>query len=116
MAKICRNGMTEDITITAPFVRSWTRARPNLLSRDLPAPYVSPSGPVRPRSYGERASQAPTQDQATNESIQISATAGAMAGSAASKKQPTFEQFSLVDMITLRRRDDPASAPAAVTT
>jgi hypothetical protein len=33
-----------------------------------------------------------------------------MTGSAASKKQPTFEQFSLVDMINLHRRDDPASA------
>jgi len=33
-----------------------------------------------------------------------------MTGNAASKKQPTFEQFSLVDMITLHRRDDPASA------
>jgi len=33
-----------------------------------------------------------------------------MTGSAASKKQPTFEQFSPVDMITLHQRDDPASA------
>ena len=51
-----------------------------------------------------------TQDQATSESIQISATAGAMTGSAASKKQPTFEQFSPVDMTTLHRRDDPSAA------
>ena len=32
--------------------------------------------------------------------------AGAMTGSAASKKQPTFEQFSLVDMIILHWRAD----------
>jgi len=34
------------------------------------------------------------------ESIETSATAGAMTGKAASKKQPAFEQLSLADMIT----------------
>jgi hypothetical protein len=37
-------------------------------------------------------------EKATIESIEISATAGAMAGIAASKKQPTFEQFSLANI------------------
>jgi hypothetical protein len=37
-------------------------------------------------------------DKATIESIQTNATAGAMAGIAASKKQPTFEQLSLANI------------------
>jgi hypothetical protein len=37
-------------------------------------------------------------EKATTEIIEISATAGAMAGIAASKKQPTFEQFSLANI------------------
>jgi hypothetical protein len=37
-------------------------------------------------------------EKAAIESIQTSATAGAMAGIAASKKQPTFEQFSLANI------------------
>jgi hypothetical protein len=36
--------------------------------------------------------------KAATESIQISATAGAMPGNAASRKQPTFEQFSLANI------------------
>ena len=35
------------------------------------------------------------------ESIQISATAGAMIGNAPSKTQPTFEQFSLANISDL---------------
>jgi hypothetical protein len=37
-------------------------------------------------------------EKATIESIEISATTGVMAGIAASKKQPTFEQFSLANI------------------
>ena len=38
------------------------------------------------------------QQKAAIESIQNSATAGAIAGNAASKKQPTFEQLSLANI------------------
>jgi hypothetical protein len=38
------------------------------------------------------------QQKTAIESIQNSATAGAMAGNAASKKQPTFEQLSLANI------------------
>jgi hypothetical protein len=46
-------------------------------------------------------------EKAAIESIQTSATEGAMTGSAASKKQPTFEQFSRANIFTLHWRNDP---------
>ena len=45
-------------------------------------------------------------EKAAIESIQISPTAGAMAGIAASKKQPTFEQFSLANIFILHWQKD----------
>ena len=45
-------------------------------------------------------------EKAAIESIQTSATEGAITGSAASKKQPTFEQFSRANIITLHWRND----------
>jgi hypothetical protein len=45
-------------------------------------------------------------EKAAIESIQTSATEGAMTGSAASKKQPTFEQFSRANITTLHWRND----------
>jgi hypothetical protein len=45
-----------------------------------------------------------------NESIQISAKAGAMPGNAASRKQPSFEQFSLANMVHSIGRNDLAIA------
>jgi hypothetical protein len=50
------------------------------------------------------------------ESIETSATAGAMTGNATSKKQPTFEQFSLVDMSLSVGRTIPPAISAAATT
>jgi hypothetical protein len=62
--------------MTAPSVASQTRVS---------------SGPLQRSHIAQH-------DKATIESIQTSATAGAMAGIAASKKQPTFEQLSLANI------------------
>jgi len=51
-------------------------------------------------------------EKAAIESIQTSATQGAATGSAASKKQPTFEQFSRANIFTLHWRHDPAGDPS----
>jgi len=50
-------------------------------------------------------------EKAAIESIQTSATEGAMTGSAASKKQPIFEQLSFANIFTLHWRNDPAGDP-----
>jgi hypothetical protein len=78
--------MSEKPIMTAPSVTGQTRTGP---------------GP-RQRSHIAQ------HEKAAIESIQISAKAGAMAGIAASKKQPIFEQLSLANIFVLHWRDDPA--------
>jgi hypothetical protein len=70
--------------MTAPLAASQTR--------------TSPGSPQR--------SHIAQDEKAAIESIQISPTAGAMAGIAASKKQPTFEQFSLANIFILHWQKD----------
>ena len=55
-------------------------------------------------------------EKAAIESIQTSATAGPMTGSAASKKHPIFEQLSLANIFVLHWRDDPRRRPRRPTT
>jgi hypothetical protein len=72
MANIRRKSVSEDTSMTHPWYEGQTRASSGRLRRPHIAQY----------------------EKAAIESIQISATVGAMIGNAPSKNQPTFEQFS----------------------